>query len=79
MANTDLTIKFPNKTSRKHFMDWLKLEDTNRRYTGYMDDVEIEDMRTKYLTVLSWCMNVPDGVVTTMLGRLTDLRAVNLS
>jgi hypothetical protein len=60
-------------------MDWLKLEDTKIRYEGYMDDIEIEDFRTKKLTIIAWGVDRVDGVVDTELGRLTDLRAVNLS
>ena len=79
VSRTDLVIKFPNKISRKHFMDWLKLEDTKTSYIGYMDDVETEDFRIKKFTILSWGFDHTKGVVTTELGRFTDLRAVNLS
>ena len=79
MAKTDLTIKFPNKISRKHFMDWLGLKQTKLSYDGYMDDVEIEDMRTKNLSIIDWVVDSVDGVVVIRLGRFTDLRAINLS
>jgi len=60
-------------------MDWLELKDTKTRYIGYMDDVESENFNTKKFTILSWGFDHATGVVSTELGRLTDLRAVNLS
>ncbi len=79
MAKTDLVIKFPNKISRKHFMLWLSSTDIVLRYENYMDDIELDDLKTKRLTIRSWGFNIEKGVCTTDVGRMTDLRAVNLS
>jgi hypothetical protein len=79
VAKTDLVIRFPNKISRKHFMDWLGDSYTTLRYENLMDSVELEDRKTKKLTILRREMDYNKGVVNTTVGRMTDLRAVNLS
>jgi hypothetical protein len=79
MAKTDLTIRFPNKTSRTHFMNWLKRAHSYQGYDECMDGHELDDTKTKKLTILSMELDYVNGVVHTNVGRLTDLRAVNLS
>ena len=79
MSKTDLTIKFPNRISRAHFMGWLKQAHSNQGYDECMDGHELADLVTKKLTILSMELDYESGVVHTTVGRLTDLRALNLS
>jgi hypothetical protein len=44
-----------------------------------MDAREFEDLKTKNLTILRKRMDYDAGVVYTTVGRMTDLRAINLS
>lgn len=79
MAKTDLVVRFPNKTARKHFMDWLQSAHAEDGYAIWMDSREFEDLKTQKLTILKKRMDYEKGVVSTTVGRMTDLRAINLS
>ena len=77
-SKTNLVITFPNKISRTHFMRWLEGNHAELNYETWMDSVELEDHKTKRLTILRKKMDYNKGVVTTTVGRMTDLRSVNL-
>ena len=78
MAKTDLTIRFPNKIARKHFMDWLDNNHSQQGYDIWMDAREVEDTKTKKMTILSMRFDYDKGIVRTEVGRMTDLRSINL-
>jgi len=59
-------------------MEWLSGQG-EQDYWTWMDARELEDTKTKKLTVISFKPNFEDGVVHTECGRMTPLAAINLS
>ena len=65
-----LTINFPNKVARKHFMQWLDSAHAEDGYAIWMDAREYEDSDTEQMTVLRKKMDYETGVITVTCGRL---------